>query len=203
MTNRQLLGRVSLAERWIPPTTVHRRSWPASRVTSSSSRARQGQSARSQSAGPTSQWLDDPATRHAYLTHFADQESRVYMHRFYAKYRGKTPDAALATLLSGVRKSPPKVATVLRSVAPDEPQAWFDAQIRAALKRTPAAGLSSDDLSKLYMNYSIGKFDLNDRGYIASIHPLELWTVNYLRDHPLATEIQLQDASRAVRFTAY
>jgi membrane peptidoglycan carboxypeptidase len=156
-----------------------------------------------QAAGPTSQWLDDPATRRAYLTHFADQESRVYMHRFYARYRGKTPDTALATLLSGVRKSPPKVATVLRSVAPDEPQAWFDAQMRAALKRTPAAGLSSDDLSKLYMKYGIGKFDLNDRGYIASVHPLELWTVNYLRDHPLATEIQLQDASRAVRFTAY
>src|ERR1700722_5222490 len=68
---------------------------------------------------------------------------------------------------------------------------WFvgsGASSSIALKRTPAAGLSSDDLSKLYMKYSIGKFDLNDRGYIASIHPLELWTVNSLRDHPLATE---------------
>jgi membrane peptidoglycan carboxypeptidase len=156
-----------------------------------------------QTAGPTSQWLDDPATRHAYLTRFADQESRVYMHRFDTKYRGKTPDDALAALLHDVRKSPPKVATVLRSVAPDAPQPWFDAQMRAALKRTPAASLSSDDLAKLYAKYGIDKFNLNDRGYIASVHPLELWTVNYLRDHPLATESQLQEASRAVRFTAY
>lgn len=156
-----------------------------------------------QTAGPASQWLDDPATRRAYLTRFADQESRVYMHRFYAKYRGKTPDTALATLLSGVRKSPPKVATVLRSVAPDEPQAWFDAQMRAALKRTPTASLSSGDLAKLYTKYGIDRFNLNDRGYIASIHPIELWTVSYLRDHPLATENQLQDASRAVRLTTY
>ncbi|SOE52871.1 Membrane carboxypeptidase (penicillin-binding protein) [Burkholderia sp. OK233] len=156
-----------------------------------------------QTAGPTSQWLDDPATRDAYLTRFADQESRVYMHRFYTKYRGKTADEALAILLPDVRKSSPKVATVLRSVAPDEPQAWFDAQMRSALKRTPAASLSSDDLAKLYTKYGIDRFNLNDRGYIASIHPLELWTVNYLRDHPLATGSQLQEASRAVRFTAY
>ncbi len=44
------------------------------------------------------------------------------------------------------------VTRVLRSVAPDEPQAWFDAQMRAALKHTPAAALSSDDLAKLYTN---------------------------------------------------
>ena len=148
-------------------------------------------------------WLDDPGTRRAYLTAFADQKSRVYMHRFYAKYRGKTPDKALVILLYDVRKSPPKVATVLRSVAPDERQVWFDAQMRTALKRTPAATLSSDDLAKLYTKYDLDKFSLNDRGYIARIHPLELWTVNYLRDHPLGTESQLQDASRAVRFTAY
>ncbi len=35
------------------------------------------------------------------------------------EYHGKTRDQALALLLLGVRKSPPKVATVLRSVAPD------------------------------------------------------------------------------------
>jgi hypothetical protein len=91
----------------------------------------------------------------------------------------------------------------LRSVAPDEPQVWFDAQMRAALKRAPTASLSSDDLAKLYAKYGIDRFNLNDRGYVSSVHPLELWTVNYLRDHPLATESQLQEASRAVRSTTY
>ena len=75
--------------------------------------------------------------------------------------------------------------------------------MRAALKRTPTASLSSGDLAKLYTKYGIDRFNLNDRGYIASIHPIELWTVSYLRDHPLATENQLQDASRAVRLTTY
>jgi membrane peptidoglycan carboxypeptidase len=35
------------------------------------------------------------------------------------------------------------------------------------------------------------------------VHPLELWTVNYLRDHPLATLDQMQQASRDARVTAY
>jgi hypothetical protein len=74
-------------------------------------------------AGPSSDWLDDPAVRHAYLTRFADAESRVYMSRFYTRYRPRTADEALALLLRDVRKSPQRIATVLRSVAPGESQA--------------------------------------------------------------------------------
>jgi membrane peptidoglycan carboxypeptidase len=156
-----------------------------------------------QVAGPPSQWLDDPVSRHAYLTHFADRESRVYVHRFYTKYHGKTPDDALAALLRGVRKSPPKIATALRSVVPDGSEAWFDAQMRAALKGTPKASLAPEDLAKLYAKYGIDKFNLNDRGYIASVHPLELWTANYLRRHPDATEDEVQNTSRDARLAAY
>jgi membrane peptidoglycan carboxypeptidase len=154
-------------------------------------------------AGPTSEWLDDPATRRTYLTHFADAESRVYMTRFYKKYRQKTADEALALLVRDVRKSPPKIATVLRSVAPDAPQVWFDENMRAALKGTPAATLPDEDLAALYRKYGVDKFNLNDRGYIASVHPLELWTVNYLRNHPQASLNDLQDASWDARATAY
>jgi membrane peptidoglycan carboxypeptidase len=156
-----------------------------------------------QTSGPPSQWLDDPAARQRYLTRFANQESLVYMKRFYAKYHGKTFDDALATMLHGVRKSPPKIATVLRSVAPDAPQAWFDGEMRVALKGTPAALLSDDDLAKLYTKYGIDRFNLNDRGYIASVHPLALWTVNYLREHPDASIDQIQNASSDVRMTTY
>ncbi|RDK00352.1 transglycosylase domain-containing protein [Paraburkholderia lacunae] len=157
-----------------------------------------------QTTGPSSQWLGDPAARKMYLTRFADQESRVYMNRFYTKYHGKTPDQALALLLLGVRKSPPKVATVLRSVAPDESNAWFNAKMRAALKNTPAASMLDDeDLANLYDKYAIDRFNLNDRGYISSVHPLELWTVNYLREHPDVTLNQIQSASRDVRLSTY
>ena len=125
------------------------------------------------------------------------------MGRFYTKYHGRSTDEALAIMLRNVRKSPPKIATVLRSVDPDESQEWFDARMRAALKGTPAEWLSSEDLANLYAKYGVDKFNLNDRGYIASVHPLELWTVNYLRNHPLASVDDIQEASRDVRATTY
>ncbi|MBT2789775.1 transglycosylase domain-containing protein [Paraburkholderia strydomiana] len=157
-----------------------------------------------QTTGPSSQWLGDPAIRKMYLTRFADQESRVYMNRFYTKYHGKTREQALALLLLGVRKSPPKIATVLRSVAPDESNAWFNEKMRAALKNTPAASvLDDEDLSNLYAKYAIDRFNLNDRGYISSVHPLELWTLNYLREHPNATLNDIQNASSDVRLSTY
>ncbi|WP_118180303.1 transglycosylase domain-containing protein [Paraburkholderia phosphatilytica] len=157
-----------------------------------------------QTSGPSSQWLDDPAQRTLYLNRFADEESRVYMQRFYEKYHGVPADDAIAMLMRRVRKAPPKIATVLRSIAPDEPRSWFDAQMRAALKGTPAAtSLTDEDLAKLYAKYAIDKFNLNDRGFIAHVHPLELWLLNYLRAHPDATLKQVDDASRDVRLQTY
>ena len=109
----------------------------------------------------------------------------------------------LAILLRTVRKSPPKVATVLRSVRPDASQAWFNDQMRAALKNTPKANPPDDALAKLYEKYGIDKFNLNDRAYISSVHPLELWLVDYLREHPDANANQVMDASRDVRADSY
>ena len=134
-----------------------------------------------QAAGPSSSWLGDPEQRRHYLQQFVDGESQVYVKRYYTRYAGKAPDDALALMLTDVRKSPPKIATVLRSVAPNESLAWFDAQMRVQLKGTPAATLSDDDLARLYAKYAIDRFNLNDRGYIASVHPLALWTLNCAR----------------------
>jgi len=102
-----------------------------------------------------------------------------------------------------MRKSPPKLATALRSVVPDGSLAWFDARMRAALKGAPQATMSDDDLAKLYEKYGIDRFNLNDRGYIAGVHPVELWMLNYLRTHPNASESELQGASKDARFTSY
>ncbi|KVP48891.1 transglycosylase domain-containing protein [Burkholderia ubonensis] len=156
-----------------------------------------------QTSGPSSSWLDDPEQRRHYLQQFVDGESKVYVKRFYTRYAGKPADDALALMLKDVRKSPPKIATVLRSVAPNESLAWFDAQMRAQLKGTPAATLSDDDLAALYAKYAIDRFNLNDRGYIASVHPLALWTLNYLRAHPDASLGDVEQASRDARFYTY
>ena len=156
-----------------------------------------------EAAGPSMRWTDDPAARQRYLEQFTEKESLVYLHRFFLKYQGKTSDAALDKLIAGMRKSPPKLATALRSVAPEEPLNWFSTRMRAALKGTPEDWLSDDELAELYAKYGIDKFNLNDRGYIARVHPIELWMLNYLRQHPNASESELGSASKDARFTSY
>ncbi|HKR41500.1 MAG TPA: transglycosylase domain-containing protein, partial [Paraburkholderia sp.] len=156
-----------------------------------------------QTSGPPSAWLDDPAVRNRYLTQFADGESQVYMRRFYKRYAGKSNDEALAILLQHTRQGPARIAMVLRSVNPDGDQAWFNEQMRAQLKNTSFQRLDDVDLEKYYNKYAIDKFNLNDRGYIAGIHPLELWLLNYLRVHPDATLDQVQQQSRDARIYTY
>ena len=156
-----------------------------------------------QTSGPPAQWLDDPVVRTRFLTQFADGESQVYMKRFYSRYAGKSNDEALAILLQHTRKGPARIATVLRSVKPDGKLPWFDAQMRAQLKNTKFQWLDDEDLAHYYDKYAIDKFNLNDRGYIAGIHPLELWLLNYLRLHPDATLAQVQQESRDTRLYTY
>ncbi|HEY4805369.1 MAG TPA: transglycosylase domain-containing protein [Paraburkholderia sp.] len=156
-----------------------------------------------QTSGPPAQWLDDPAVRNRFLTQFADGESQVYMKRFYTRYAGKSNDEALALLLEHTRKGPARIATVLRSVNPGGSQPWFNAQMRAQLKHTKFEWLDDEDLAHYYEKYAIDKFDLNDRGYIAGIHPLELWLLNDLRAHPDATLAQVQQESRDTRLYTY
>ncbi|MCW3478768.1 transglycosylase domain-containing protein [Neisseriaceae bacterium JH1-16] len=153
-----------------------------------------------QVTGSTSQLLADPAKRADYLKRFADREGSVFLSRFYAKYHGKTPDEARALLLDSVRDVPAKVATALRSIDPDASPQRFAQEMKQAL---PDSALAPDDLDALYQKYGPDKFSLADRGYIASIHPLELWLVDYLRRHPDATLHQALDDSRDTRQEVY
>jgi membrane peptidoglycan carboxypeptidase len=156
-----------------------------------------------QTSGPPSAYLDDPVVRSHYLTQFVDAESQVYMKRFYTRYQGMNSAEALAILLQHTRKGPARIATVLRSVNPDGDPAWFNAQMRAQLKNTRFQWLDDEDLAKYYNKYAIDKFNLNDRGYIAGIHPLELWLLNYLRVHPDATLDRIQQQSHDARLYTY
>ena len=41
-------------------------------------------------------------------------------------------------------------------------------------------------MQELYTKYGPDKFNLNDRGYLAHVHPLELWLLHYREQHPRA-----------------
>jgi hypothetical protein len=149
-----------------------------------------------------SRWMDeaDGAKRATYLQRFADAEGQVYLRRFYAKYRGKTPKEILTILTQGVRPLARRLTTVYRSVYPTHDLAALESYLKANL-----AGPTPDakELSELYDTYSLERFDLQDRGYIARMHPLELWLGGYLLKYPDATLKEVISASVAERQQVY
>lgn len=153
-------------------------------------------------AGAGSATLDglSAAKRQEILSRFADKEGRQFMLRFYKKYHGKTPQEAQELLLENTHPVPARLATIFRSIAPDADLQLFSGFMR---KQFPKDGLSDAKLSALYLQYGPDKFSLADRGYIARIHPLELWLLGFMRQHPDATLTQTLDASRDARQDVY
>ncbi|MHB1249643.1 MAG: transglycosylase domain-containing protein, partial [Polaromonas sp.] len=142
----------------------------------------------------------DATRRQEVLARFADKEGRQFMIRFYKKYQGKTAQEAQDLLLENLRPTQARLAAVFRSIAPDADLARFEVFMR---ERLPDADLSDERLQALYEKYGEDKFSLADRGYIAGVHPLELWLVGFMRQHPQATLTQTLEAGRDARQAAY
>ena len=51
--------------------------------------------------------------------------------------------------------------------------------------------------------YGPERFSLADRGYLARVHPLELWLVGYLLEHPKASRREIFAAGAQARQDAY
>lgn len=138
--------------------------------------------------------------RRDYLVRFADQEGRQYLSGFYKKYRGLGTGQAELRLLQGVKPTPRRLAVIFRTLEPAADQASFAAFLRANLSD---ATIDDASIRKLYDSYGIDRYSLTDRGYIAGVHPLELWLVAYLRAQPDASLSQVLEASKAERQSAY
>lgn len=142
---------------------------------------------------------DDPE-REAFLRRFIDQESKVYLSRFYRTYHGLSRDEALATVAHRTRPFAKRLAVVFMSVRPDASRQDLGAFLHRYL---PHESISDDDLWDLYQKYDSARFSLEDRGYLAGMHPLELWLVAYLQDHPNVSRDEVIAASAEVRQEVY
>lgn len=143
---------------------------------------------------------DDNPERREYLRRFADREGSVFLQRFWKKYRGKTADERIEALLDGMRPTPPRLAAVHRYLMPDADRASFDRFLKRAL---PSVELSDKSLDSLYTRYGPGAYSLPDQGYIARVHPLDLWLLGYLIKHPDAGISEVIAASTAERQEVY
>ena len=143
--------------------------------------------------------LNDEA-RKVYLGKFADKEGSYFMEQFYQKYRKLSADEIFATLARTIRPTPIRLAAIYRYVYPERGLKKFSSFIEESIQYvhvTPSA------MESMYEKYGPGKFSLQDQGYIAKIHPLELWLVRFLVTHPGASFKEAIDASEAERQEVY
>ncbi len=143
---------------------------------------------------------DDPR-RAGYLARFADREGQVFMRRFLVKYQGKTAQEAEELLLENRRPTVSRLAAIYRTIAPEATLEQFNAFVKGNLP--DGIDPAEPKLAKLYEQYAPAHMSLADRGYLAGVHPLELWLVGYLRDHPRASQTQVMQASSDQRQAVY
>ncbi|MGH8581858.1 MAG: transglycosylase domain-containing protein [Gammaproteobacteria bacterium] len=142
----------------------------------------------------------DSEWRRTFLARFADEEGRLFLRRFYDKYRGKDAEGALALLVQGVVPGARRLATIYRSVYPAHDIRTFAKFLRTRLKQPR---FPDQSIAELFETYTPARYNLHDRGYIAHVHPLELWLVHYLVRHPQASFEEVAERSADERQAVY
>jgi membrane peptidoglycan carboxypeptidase len=133
--------------------------------------------------------LDDrDPRRKAVLDRFIDKESKVFLSRFWHKYRGKTVEERLSTLLASISPNSLRLAVIHRHLFPEADSDTFILFIK---KQMPGSSQTDKKLQTMYTKYQPGAYSLQDMGYLAAVHPLELWLLEYLR---LPGQHSLKDA---------
>ncbi|RDB42046.1 penicillin-binding protein [Halomonas sp. DQ26W] len=150
-----------------------------------------------------SQLLEDDLDprRLEYLQRFADREGRAFLQRFWNKYRNLDSNARLEAFLGGLRNTAPRLAAVHRYLYPEADRTAFAAFLAEWLPTTTT--LSERRVDELYDRNAPGSFSLSDQGYIAKVHPLELWLLGYLLDYPEASFFDIAAASQQERQEVY
>lgn len=159
-------------------------------------------------AGPSerAELLKDDANprRQEYLARFADREGTSFLQRFWKKYQKKDTQARLDTFLDSMHPTAMRLAAVHRYLLPDASQESFNRFVRAHLKGVAKPEKLTDErLDNLYYAYGPGKYDLPDQGFIAKVHPLDLWLMGYLLNNPEAQFSQIVKASEFERQEVY
>ncbi|WP_223437175.1 MULTISPECIES: transglycosylase domain-containing protein [unclassified Pseudomonas] len=147
---------------------------------------------------------DRDPRRQEYLAEFADREGTSFLLKFWKRYKNKDTQARLETFLDSMRPTPIRMAAVHRYLLPQASQESFNTFVRSHLSGAKLTEKLTDErLQRLYENYSPGIYDLPDQGFIAKVHPLELWLIGYLLNHPDAKWSEIVKASQFERQEVY
>lgn len=139
---------------------------------------------------------DDEETRQAFLNRFAEREGLGFLRTYWHKYRDVAPEDRLEVLSDSVPTRPVPQAAAYLSVLPKSDFASFLAFMRKQLGEK--AGTDAG-LRRLFDTHATRQYNLADQGYLARVHPLELWLVRHLQDQPKATLKDIVPASVEAR----
>jgi membrane peptidoglycan carboxypeptidase len=152
--------------------------------------------------GSTARLLEDDSDprREAYLARFADREGQTFLRRFWRKTDRRSTDELRSVLLEGLRPTPERLTAVFRYLEPEAPPEALSAFLKERLgEKAPNAAR----VQSLFSRYAPDALDLPDRGYVAGVHPLELWLVAYRLQNPQASLTQAIAASQSERQAVY
>lgn len=138
----------------------------------------------------------DEAAREDFLNRFAESEGIGYLRTFWHKYRNVPATERLAVLADSVPARQAPLAAAFLTVEPESDFATFRSFMREHLG--DRAGTDAG-LRHLYDTHATRHYNLSDQGYLARVHPLELWLVRYLRAYPDAELSAVVAASVAER----
>lgn len=138
--------------------------------------------------------------RKQYLAKFADKEGSYFLEQFYLKHKKIPPPQRFAEFIKGIRLSPQRFAAIYRYIYPERSLEDFR---KAITEELSFKTLPDKAIADSYEKYGPGKFDLQDQGYLARVHPLELWLVRYLIHNPNAKFSEVIANSKAERQEVY
>ena len=133
------------------------------------------------------------------LARFADREGTQFLSRFWSKYANKGAEERVDTFLTGLRLTPVRAAVIHRYLYPTADLETFSRFMDTQLDETS----DPDTLERLYNQYEPGRYNLQDLGYLARVHPLELWLVGYLLQNDRPNFADAINASASQRQEIY
>ncbi|MFH0813538.1 MAG: penicillin-binding transpeptidase domain-containing protein, partial [Pseudomonadota bacterium] len=122
-------------------------------------------------------------------------EAVEFLKKYYRIYVSKTYEESFKILCQDYQH--PLRNWVLLYLK-ENPQTSFEQLVKAAKSHFQGNAVNLDSLHKLFKAYKGKSYKLTDEAYLLGKHPLEVWVVFYLKDHPRASWNQtLEDSNEA------
>ncbi len=149
----------------------------------------------------------DNPLRQVYLARWVRQDSEVFLDKFINKYKNLDKKDILPTVYKEEGNENLAALTITyRSITGETaPSQQFKDYIVATVPKDKHDELPQNDEAwqELFEEHDATKFDWNERGYVASTHPLELWVAHMRYTQPSLTREQLLAQSHTAVDEAY